>query len=57
MTYKELSDYHKVGQSTIRSVKERAIKRLQSEESKVKIADFLHEYRINTKADTEKYRK
>ena len=57
MTYKELSDYQKVSQSTIRSVKERAIKRLQSEESKEKIAYFLHEYRINTKADTGKYRK
>ena len=56
-TYKELSDYYDISQSTIRKVKERAIKRLQAEESKEKIADFLHEYRINTKADTEKYRK
>lgn len=56
-TYKELSDYYKVSQSTIRSVKERAIKRLKSEESKQEIAYFLHEYRINTKADTENYRK
>lgn len=56
MTYKEISEYYGVGQSTIRSVKERAIKRLQSEESKEKIANFLHEYRISTQADTEKYR-
>ena len=57
MTYKELSEYYDISQSTIRSVKERAVKRLRSEESKEKIANFLHEYRINTKADTEKYRK
>ena len=56
-TYKEISDELQVSQSTIRSVKERAIKRLQSEESKEKIAHFLHEYRIQTNADTEKYRK
>ena len=56
-TYKELSEYYGISQSTIRKVKERAIKRLQSEESKEKIANFLHEYRINTKADTEKYKK
>ena len=55
-TYKELSDYYGIGQSTIRKIKERAIKRLQSEESKKEIANFLHEYRINTQADTEKYR-
>ena len=56
-TYKEISEDLQVSQSTIRSVKERAIKRLQSEESKEKIANFLHEYRIQTNADTEKYRK
>ena len=56
MTYAEVSEYYKVGQSTIRSVKERAVKRLQTEESKREIANFLHEYRINTQADTEKYR-
>ncbi len=48
MTYKEVSEYYKVGQSTVRKVKERAIKRLKSEESKTEIASFLHEYRINT---------
>ena len=56
-TYRELSDILEISQSTIRSVKERAIKRLQSEKSKEEIAFFLHEYRINTKANTEKYRK
>ena len=56
-TYKEVSEYYNISQSTIRKVKERAIKRLQTEESKEKIADFLHGYRINTHADTEKYRK
>ena len=56
-TYKELSDKYQISQSTIRSVRERAIKRLQSEESKTEIAYFLHEYRIKTKADTEMYRK
>ena len=56
-TYKELSDFYGIGQSTIRKVKERALKRLQDEESKQKIAEFLHEYRINTKADTEKFKK
>ena len=57
LSYKEVSEQYEISQSTIRSVKERAIKRLQTEESKEKIAYFLHEYRINTKADTEKYRK
>ena len=57
LTYAELSETYRLGQGTIRQVKSRAIKRLQSEESKEKIADFLHEYRIVTKADTEKYRK
>jgi len=57
MTYKEISDSLEVSQSTIRKVKERAIKRLQSEESKEEIAYFLHEYRISTNADIEKYRK
>lgn len=56
MTYAEISDEMGVSQSTIRSVKERAIKRLKSEDSKEKIAHFLHEYRITTNADTEKYR-
>lgn len=57
MTYAELEDYYKVSQSTIRKVKQRAIERLQTEESKEEIAVFLHEYCINTQADTEKYRK
>ena len=56
-TYSELSDKYRTSQSTLRKVKERAIKKLKSEESLNKIADFLHEYRINTQADTEKYRK
>ena len=56
-TYKEVAEYYGIGQSTIRSIKERAIKRLQVDDSKREIAYFLHEYRINTKADTEKYRK
>ena len=57
MTYKELSDFYQISQSTIRKIKERAINRLQNEESKEIIANFLHEYRIGTQADTEKYRK
>ena len=56
-TYKELSEHYGISQSTIRKVKERAIKRLKVEESKEKIADFLHEYRIKTQADTEKFKK
>ena len=56
-TYAEVSEYYGVGQSTVRKVKERAVKRLQTEESKREISNFLHEYRINTQADTEKYRK
>lgn len=56
-TYAELSEYYGIPQPTIRQIKKRAVKRLQSEESKEKIANFLHEYRINTQADTEKYRK
>ena len=56
-TYKEISEDLNISQSTIRKVKERAIKRLKSLESKIKIANFLHEYRIQTGADTEKYRK
>ena len=57
MSYREIADYYKISQSTIRSVKERAIKRLQEEESKEKIADFLHEYRVGTQADIENYKK
>ncbi len=57
LSYKEVSEQYRISQSTIRKVKERAIKRLQCDDSKEKIADFLHEYRISTKADTEKYRK
>ncbi len=56
MTYKEVSDYYQISESTIRSVKERAIKRLKSPESKELIASFLHEYRIKTSADIEKYK-
>lgn len=54
-SYKELSEEYRISQSTIRSVKERAIKRLQSLESKEKIAYFLKEYRISTKANIENY--
>ena len=57
LTYQELSDAYKVAPSTLRKVKERAIKKLQEEESKRIIADFLHEYRIKTQADTEKFKK
>ena len=51
LSYAEIAEYYGVSQSTIRSIKERAIKRLQSHESKQKIAHFLHEYRINTGAN------
>ena len=57
LSYKELSDKYRISESTIRSVKERAIKKLQSKESMELIADFLHEYRIDTQADTENFRK
>ena len=57
LTYKELSERYKINDVTLRKVRQRAIKKLQDEESKEKIADFLHEYRIKTQADTEKYRK
>lgn len=57
LSYKEVAETYNVSQSTIRKVKERAIKRLKVEESQEKIADFLHEYRISTQADTEKFRK
>ena len=56
-TYKELSEAYQTPEPTLRQIKKRAIKRLQSEDSKEKIANFLHEYRIQTNADTEKYRK
>lgn len=57
MTYAELEEYQKIPQPTIRQVKKRALKRLQSEESKREIASFLYEYRIKTSADVEKYQK
>ena len=57
LTYKELSERYKINDATLRKVRQRAIKKLQEEESKEKIANFLHEYRIKTQADTEKYRK
>ena len=41
---------------TIDVVRKRALDKLRKEESKREIANFLHEYRINTQADTEKYR-
>ena len=56
-TYSELSEKYKIPQPTIRQIKKRAIKRLQVNESKEKIANFLHEYRISTQADIENYRK
>ena len=57
LTYQELSDRYKVTPSTLRKVKERALKKLQEEDSSRIIADFLHEYRIKTQADTEKFKK
>jgi len=56
-TSKELAQSLKISPSTVDVVRKRALDKLKSEESKEKIADFLHEYRIGTKADTEKYRK
>lgn len=57
LTYKEVSELLKINQSTIRKVKERALTRLKSTESKYKIAHFLNEYRISTKANVSFIRK
>lgn len=56
-TYAELSEYYGIPQPTIRQIKKRAIKRLQSEKSKEEIADFLIGYSVRTQADIEKYKK
>ena len=50
-TYKELSEQYGIPEATLRQVKKRALNRLKSFESKQKIAHFLHEYRISTKAN------
>ena len=50
-TYKELSEQYGIQEATLRQVKKRALNRLKSLESKQKIAHFLHEYRISTKAN------
>ena len=57
LTLKEISEIYNVSHSTIRVIKNRALNKLKDEESKRIIADFLHEYRIKTQADTEKFRK
>ena len=50
-TYKELSEQYQIPEATLRQVKKRALNRLKSFDSKQKIAHFLHEYRISTKAN------
>ena len=45
-TYSELGEFYKVGQSTIRTVKQRALDRLKKPLVKTVIARFLDEYRI-----------
>ena len=55
-TSKEIAEELQKGYGTIDVVRKRALDKLRKEESKREIANFLHEYRINTQADTEKYR-
>ena len=47
-TYQELAEMLNISQSTLRSVKQRAIEKLKSNESLEKIANFTKEYRITT---------
>ena len=56
MSSKEIGSQFGISESTVGVIKKRAINKLKDEESKLRIANFLHEYRIVTKADTEKYR-
>ena len=46
-SYQELSDYYLKGQSTIRTVKQRALDKLKEPHVKKAIAQFLWEYKIN----------
>ena len=48
---KELAEKFKISPSTIDVVRKRALDKLRTNESKQKIAHFLHEYRIKTGAD------
>ena len=57
MSSKEIGDYFNISESTVGVIKKRALGKLKTKESEEIIANFLHEYRIKTKADTEKYRK
>ena len=57
MSSREIGDYFNISESTVGVIKKRALGKLKTKESEEIIANFLHEYRIKTKADTEKYRK
>ena len=54
---KQIASIYRVSESTVRVIKNRALNKLKDEKSKEEIADFLFEYRINTQADAEKFRK
>ena len=54
---REIADELQKGVGTIDVVRKRALDKLREEDPKRILANFLHEYRINTKADAEKYRK
>ena len=56
MSAKEISEVLKISPSTVGVVRKRAVDSLKNELSKKIISDFLHEYRISTQADIEKYR-
>ena len=56
MSSKEIGSQFGISESTVGVIKKRAIKKLKDEQSKIEIANFLHEYRIKVQADTDKYR-
>ena len=52
-----MAERYNISDSTARVIKNRALNKLKSEDSKRIIANFLHEYRITTKANTDIFRK
>ena len=51
MTYKEMANYFGVSEKSLRNVKNRALTKLRSDESKRRIATFIQQYKIDTNAD------
>ena len=54
-TYTELAKYYEVSQSTLRTVKQKALKKLKSNMSMRIIADFVQEYKITTSSYADIY--